>query len=285
VGEVAEVAEVDVVLEQARGEEIWSGELRPGDRLRVFIPQGQIGVRASDGRTARVNAEVRRGEDEVRFETLRDGRNVTICVVTEEVWECTSEGLNKRERDDHDDDPIVDVDVALPRGAHIRVVSGNGDVRVAGAEGEVRAGSGNGRVDVEGPAESVSASSGNGQVSVYGARGPVEARSGNGDVSVSTAAGPVSASSGNGDVRARFESIGTREEMTFATGNGDIELEVPADFSADLDVLLGGGDLRTDFELRLEGRMDRHHIRASVGGGGPPVRLRTGNGAVALRKI
>lgn len=269
----------------ARDTEVWTGELEPGARLRVFTPRGKISVQATDGRTGRVSADVRRRGDGAEFEVLRDGPNLTICVVTAKVRSCTAEGLETYRHDDHDEDAVVDLDVALPRGVDAQVVSQNGDVRVNGADAEVQAGSGNGRVDVEGSPESVKAWSGNGRVSVFGARGPIEAWSGNGDVSIATTRGPASAWSGNGDVRARIESLGARADMKFTTGNGDIELEVPEDFSAELEVDLGHGDLLTDFPLRLEGRMSRHHIRASVGEGGPRVRLHTGNGDVELRRI
>ena len=115
-----------------------------------------------------------------------------------------------------------------PAGVRLAVHSGNGDVSVTGAHAELIARSGNGRVRVTGTAGEVDAASGNGEVTVENVRGPVSANSGNGDVRVSTVQGPVSARSGNGDLLVRMTELRAADDMEFTTGNGRIEVTVPA---------------------------------------------------------
>lgn len=46
----------------------------------------------------------------------------------------------------------------------------------------------------------------------------------------------------------------------------------------------GNGDLSSDFEISIIGRLDAHHVRGTIGNGGPLMRLSTGSGTIELRK-
>jgi hypothetical protein len=102
----------------------------------------------------------------------------------------------------------------------------------------------------------------NGGVSVSGATSEVRASSVNGRVSATSSGGPVNAS----------------------TVNGSIEIEVPANLDADLDMRTVNGSLTSDFQLTVEGRVNPRRMRATIGKGGRRLRLETVNGSVELRK-
>ena len=42
--------------------------------------------------------------------------------------------------------------------------------------------------------------------------------------------------------------------------------------------------LSSDFEISVVGRLDSHHVRGTIGTGGPLMRLSTGSGTIELRK-
>jgi len=130
----------------------------------------------------------------------------------------------------------------------------------------------------------VRVSSGNGAVRVDAARGPVNASSGNGRVSVSTASGPMEASTGNGAIDVSMASLRGREDLEFSSGNGSITLTLPSDFSAELDASTGNGGVDSEFPMRVQGRMSRHRVRATIGDGGPRLHVSTGNGTIRLRR-
>ena len=83
-----------------------------------------------------------------------------------------------------------------------------------------------------------------------------------GDITVGTTMGPVSAS----------------------TGNGRIELTVPAGFNAQVDASTGNGGILTDFPIQVTGRISKTRMRGTIGEGGRRLRLVTGNGEIEIRR-
>ena len=89
--------------------------------------------------------------------------------------------------------------------------------------------------------------------------------------------------------------------MSFTSFNGDVDVALPANLSADLLVTSQQGDVFTDFDVRTSSqdpavverngdaggryrvRMHRE-TRYAIGSGGPDIQLRTFNGDVMIRK-
>jgi hypothetical protein len=261
-----------------------------GEWFRFFAPIGDITVTEGTGTQVEFRAEkiLRNGRvTDIGFELRRTGEGVTICAVFDDNDECTDDGLRSDRRWNWSRNfrpPSLNVTIRVPAGVRLRIHSGNGDVGVTGAHAELIARSGNGRVRVSGTAGEVEATSGNGEVTVENVRGPVTANSGNGDVRVTTVQGPVSARSGNGDLLVRMTQVRADADMEFTTGNGRIEVTVPADFNADIDASTGNGGIRTDFPIQVSGRISKTRLRGTIGQGGRRLRLVTGNGEIELRR-
>ena len=272
---------------QDEGREVFRGEVAAGSWLRVRTLKGDIEVRETSGRTAVVRARQRSRRDSdgtATFEVKRDGSSVTICAIYEHTTQCDAEEYNTRRRNNDSDYTSADFTVELPRGVKLLAATGNGDVQARGATAEVTAASGNGEVSVNGSGGRVSASSGNGDIDVTDAKGPVNASSGNGDITVRTTEGPVTASSGNGRINVRMDRLVNDGNMSFSTGNGSIEVSLPANASADVDANVGMRNFETDFPMQLEGRMSGGRIEGTINGGGRRIRMSTGNGRIAIRK-
>ena len=262
----------------------FSERLASGAWLRVHSTHGDIRVTQASGDRVEVIGR-KTGEDaaDLRITTLRDGDGVTICAVFE-GGQCDAEGVHSSRSRHRDGEASVDFEVRLPRGVKLRALSGNGEVRVAGATAEVQASSGNGNVSVASSGGPVRATSGNGDVDVSDAGGEVTARSGNGDVRVTTSAGPVSAYTGNGSIDARMTSVTGTADMAFRTGNGNVAITLPANFEGEIDARLPNGRLESDFPLRVEGRLDPRRLRATIGGGGRRITIVSGSGGAEIRK-
>ena len=260
-----------------------------GEWFRYYGPIGDVTVTEGSGTQVEFRAEkiLRSGRvTDIAFELRRTGEGVTICAIFEDD-ECTDRGLRTESRRGWSRNfrpPSLNVTIRVPAGVRLAVHSGNGDVSVTGAHAELVARSGNGRVRVTGTAGEVDAASGNGEVTVDNVRGPVSANSGNGDVRVSTVQGPVSARSGNGDLIVRMTELRAADDMEFTTGNGRIEVTVPAEFNADIDASTGNGGIRTDFPIQVSGRISKTRLRGTIGQGGRRLRLVTGNGEIEIRK-
>ena len=265
----------------------WRGPLRAGALLTVRNHNGPIDVRPGSGAQVELRAEKRTRHGnftDVAFD-VETGSNgdVTICSTLRGNNPCDEE----RRRWSSDDDGrsvTVAMTLLVPRGAQVRVATGNGAVSVERVGGEVSASTGNGRVNVLNTDGAVRVSTGNGDVVVREAKGAVRVTTGNGRVTVSTAQGPVEARSGNGDIDVRMTAVRPAEDMTFSTGSGDVRVTLPAGYNGELDATTGNGAISSDFDLKLEGRMTPRRVRATIGSGGARLRLATGNGGLELRR-
>ncbi|MDB4880058.1 MAG: hypothetical protein JWL60_1504 [Gemmatimonadetes bacterium] len=270
----------------------WRGPLGAQARLTIRNHGGPIDVRPAAGREVEFRAEklTSRGGGAIRdvaFETrTSSGGDVTICATFRDRNPCDA---GRRGSGDDDDDDYrgrvtVAITVLVPRGAQVRVVTGNGALSVERVGGEVEATTGNGRVRVAGTGGRVRVTTGNGAVEVRDAKAAVRVTTGDGDVTVATQDGPVEARSGNGDIDVRIAARRVRDDMSFSTGNGAVRLTLPASYSGELDATTGDGEMRSDFELEVHGRITPRRIRATIGEGGPLLKLSTGSGRVEVRK-
>lgn len=270
----------------------WRGAMPSNALLTIRNFNGPIDVRAATGSTAEVRAEKRTSRgggsiEDVAFEIQKGGSgDVTICATLRSNNPCDDSRYNHND-DDRDGwrrNVTVAMTVLLPKGAQLRVATGNGAVTVERVGGDVQASTGNGRVRVDGTEGSVRVSTGNGDVDVHDAKASVRVSTGNGRVNVTTADGPVEARTGNGDIDVSMTSLKSRDDMTFSTGSGSVRVTLPSGYNGELDASTGNGELRSDFDLKIQGRMNPRHVRATIGEGGPKLRLATGNGRLEVLK-
>lgn len=269
----------------------WRGTLAADATLTVRNFNGPIDVRPTSGAAVELRAEKRteRGGGDVRdvaFDVRTSSAgDVTICSTYRDHDPCETERRWSNDDNDGRHNVTVAMTVLVPRGAQLKVVTGNGAVSVERVGGrDVQATTGNGRVRVvetEGP---VRVTTGNGDVDVRDAKGAVRVTTGNGRVNVVTAQGPVDARSGNGDIDVRMTALRAGEDMAFHTGSGSVRVTLPASYSGEVDATTGNGELRSDFDLKVIGRMHPRRVHATIGDGGPKLRLATGNGRLELRK-
>lgn len=291
VGLVPAIAAAQSLVGRSDSVYTWRGALPARGLFTVRNFNGPIDVRPSSGNTAELRAVKRTSRGgrvtDVAFE-LRTSSNgdVSICSVRADRDSC--DGDRRRSNDDDDRwnnrDVSVAMTVLLPRGTQLKVATGNGALTMERVGGDVHASTGNGRVRVDGTEGTVNVSTGNGDVEVRSARSSVRVSTGNGDVDVATSEGPVSVSTGNGDIDVRMSALRARDDMSFSTGSGSVRLSLPASYNGELDATTGNGSMRSDFDLKLRGEISARRIRATIGGGGPTLRMSTGNGTFELRK-
>ncbi len=283
-GAVSAVADAQLV---GRNETVytWRGTIPAGGQFTVKNFNGPIDVRPSTGNTVELRAEKRpKGGAEVTdvgFE-VRKSSNGDVSI-------CSTQNEDSCDGDRHSDNGwrrqvTVSMTVLIPRNLRLRVATGNGALSVEGAGSEVQASTGNGRVHIGETQGMVRVSTGNGDVDVRNAKASVHVSTGNGDVDVVTVEGPVEVSSGNGNIDVRMSALRAKEDMAFHTGSGDVKLTLPANYNGELDASTGNGTIRSEFDLKIKGQLSPRHVRATIGEGGPMLRMSTGNGEFEIRK-
>ena len=72
-------------------------------------------------------------------------------------------------------------------------------------------------------------------------------------------------------------------EMNFQSSSGDINLSIPSDVGADIDISTTSGRITTDFAI--EGTIQRNELRGAIGEGDIFIKLRTTSGHITLAKM
>ncbi|HEU4995038.1 MAG TPA: hypothetical protein VFT29_09460 [Gemmatimonadaceae bacterium] len=233
----------------------WSGKIPEGRWINVRNMNGTVEVEPGSGDKVEVTGtrRTRRGDPEyVRFEVRKYGasdQDVLICALWGDNTDCDEDSYRTRgDRSGRNNEVWVEFRVRVPRGVKVGAHSVNGEVRVSDVAAEV-------------DAESV-----------------------NGAVLVTTMGGPVNARTVNGSVRASMGKFDLNSDLRFSSVNGTVIAEFANDLNAEVDLSTVNGRFLTDFPVTITGRIDPRRLRATLGKGGPRIRMSTVNGNVELRK-
>ena len=126
----------------------------------------------------------------------------------------------------------------------------------------------------------------NGGISVRDVEGRIELETNNGGVNLSGVAGDVRGRTTNGGVSVDLDGPAWQGEgLDLETSNGGVTIAVPDGYSARLEAGTVNGGLRSDFPTTTasDGRR-RRSFEATLGSGGAPIRVRTSNGGVRIRR-
>jgi len=169
-------------------------------------------------------------------------------------------------------------------------------------EADLTAETGDGHVSVKSLAGKIDVHTGDGHISVSSVRGVMRLRTGDGHVDGDNLDGKLEVQTGDGRVRVsgRFDSLELRtndgsidadarqgskieSEWYLTTGDGAVRLRIPGNLSADLDAHTGDGHIRVDFPITMPaGTVSRSSVSGKLNGGGPPLRVRTGDGSITI---
>jgi hypothetical protein len=176
---------------------------------------------------------------------------------------------------------------SVPRTCNLLARSGGGAIQIERITGRIEMRSGDGAVhgiDLEGD---IRAETGDGQIKLEAVDGTLDIITGDGSIEVSGRLKSVRAQTADGSVVLTAENGSTmRDDWEVSTGDGGVVVYVPDEFDANLDARTKDGVVRADTSIGLKVLDDkgRGQLRATLGNGGPVLRIRTGEGSINLRR-
>lgn len=130
----------------------------------------------------------------------------------------------------------------------------------------------------------------NGDIYIEGFSGEVEANANlNGGLKMTNLSGPVTAYSLNEGIEITFDKISQDAPIIIRTTNGEIDVTLPENTPADMELSSWNGDIYTNFDLSRPDKdglraVSGRNIKGSVNGGGVDIKLKSTNGTIYLRK-
>lgn len=173
----------------------------------------------------------------------------------------------------------IDYQIEAPAGTQLAANSGSGDIvdDGVGRNAKLQTGSGDIRAtSLEGP---FLLKTGSGDiVAEQSGQGDVVAETGSGNIVLKDIHGSFRGQTGSGDIKASGKPSAS---WTLQTGSGNIELWT-GNAPLTLDAATGSGSVTSEHEMMVQGSLDHHHIRGTLNGGGPAVRVQTGSGDIHI---
>lgn len=129
-----------------------------------------------------------------------------------------------------------------------------------------------------------------GDIYIEGFTGEVEANANlNGGLTLENVSGPITAYSLNEGIQVVFDKIDQDSPIVMRTTNGEIDVTLPENTSAELELSSWNGDIYTNFDLSRPDKdglksISGRKVNGSINGGGVNITLKSTNGNIYLRK-
>ena len=234
----------------------WNGRLEPGQSIEIHGINGSVVAEPSTTGEVQVVAVKRSRRSDVNsvdVKVVPHSGGVTICAVypTEDggMTPCEPAGAEKRDSESRmkNNDVSVDFSVRVP------------------------------------PQIGFVGSTVNGEISAIDLSSNVKLKTVNGSIKVSTS-GYAEAATVNGEISAKLGDANWPSSLAFKTLNGGINLDLPANVSADVKAETLNGEINSDFPVTLSGMKDRKKLDGRIGVGGRELLLKTLNGSINLKR-
>jgi hypothetical protein len=252
-------------------------------RLTLSTFDGSIEVRGWDRSEVVVEVEKvgpdQKTVDRIQVKAAQEGNAITIDVPKPSPLETT--GLRRT--------PSASLVVSVPMKTAVLARSGDGSIEVRRVTGTLDLDTEDGSIRLEEVAGTLVARTGDGSVSGQKVDGQAEIRSGDGSIALDGVLTGVKVETRDGSVELTARP-GSRadSEWEVTTGDGDVRVQVPKGFSADLDARTGDGRVRVDSitdtpEARKDEGEERDSVTGKLGAGGKALRIRTSSGSITVK--
>ncbi len=296
-----------------------SFQVRPGGKLVLDTDLGSIEVRGSASETVEITVyrEVRRGDPDRVLEDFKlgfDQRGDDVYVTGEydrhgfrRFWDNLSNRL--RVRFVVTVPAVYGLDLKTSGGAifaggvegsvsaktsggglefdgikgDVRGTTSGGGIRIGRVDGGVDIHTSGGDIHIAETTGRVEASTSGGGIHVERAGGEVDVRTSGGGITADDVRGALRASTSGGSVTAVISSQ-PQSRSSLTTSGGSVTVYLAEGVGVDVDAHSSGGSVSTDFPVTIQGKIERHSLRAQVGGGGPELFLRSSGGGIHIRK-
>ncbi|MDN5215607.1 DUF4097 family beta strand repeat-containing protein [Fulvivirgaceae bacterium BMA12] len=104
------------------------------------------------------------------------------------------------------------------------------------------------------------------EINITDMPGSIRVHANNSDISLKNVQGPVYAKTTSGDITGTFSNRTKIKQANISSVSGTIDISLPADLPANLDISSISGEIYSDFDLQLK-KADHHKGLEKIGGG------------------
>jgi DUF4097 and DUF4098 domain-containing protein YvlB len=177
------------------------------------------------------------------------------------------------------------IEVRMPKEADLQVRTGDGSVKADNLSGNIDLHSGDGSLTVNSLKGTVRLHTGDGSIEGSDMDGKCNAVSGDGRIRLVGRFDVLSAKSGDGSIGVEaMHGSKLDSEWRISSGDGSIDVTLPADLPVDIDATTGDGHISSDIPITMEGVISKTRVHGKMNGGGPTLTIHTGDGSIHLKR-
>jgi len=192
----------------------------------------------------------------------------------------------------------------IPDKADLEIKSVSGDVMAEGAGALVGVNVVSGDVEVRGAGQGADCNTVSGELKLEDIAGDVDLKSVSGTITINRVSGSVDAETVSGDIEIREASDAKSLKLKTLSGDiiyqgkvnpngrynlkshsGDIDIILPSDSAFEFEAETFSGDIKSDFELAVSGKISPREVRGVVNKGGAFISVSTFSGNIDLKKV
>lgn len=173
------------------------------------------------------------------------------------------------------------MEIVVPADYNVNIKTGGGNLSVFSIKGKAELNSSGGNISIEDISGETIISTQGGNINLSGFNGDVNAETHGGNVKMSGTNGVVSASTMGGNITLTY--TGKNYGIALSTMAGNIKLDIPTEFDADVDLSTTCGRITGD----LTGVNEKHtgsDLKSTIGSGGSELKCTTMAGTITVNK-
>jgi DUF4097 and DUF4098 domain-containing protein YvlB len=233
------------------------------EQLSVDTSYGDIKIKGADTGDCNVSAKITaQAPNTNEAKSLAEQTKITLQVQGKALFVRAQKPEMKSSRS-----VAVSYTITIPKKIGLECKSSYGNIQLANIAGDVTAGTSYGDITVEAVT---------GKLRLNTSYGKVDCKQ--------IVCTDFSANSSFGDVFAVFSNACPNDiNVKIATSYGDIDADVPLDFTGDVSIDTSFGKIKTSIPIVIKGELNKSHITGTVGQGGKGIlELKTSFGSVKI---
>ena len=256
----------------------WSKVYKVTGRPDLRVETNDASIEVSSSAASEVTARVvytGYSADDVRVQESQTGNRIEIEVRLPSMrW---SWGDSHRS---------VRIELVVPRQTNLDLHSSDGHIHASGVSGQIKIESSDGHLEATDLKGSIRLHTSDGHIEASGLDGSLDASTQDGRVHVRGRFDDLRMQTGDGSLSAEvLPGSKMSGNWSLTTSDGSISVRLPDGFAADINAHTGDGNISSQLPLLVSGVLGRSDLRGKLGGGGPTLQIRTGDGSIRLDRL
>lgn len=174
--------------------------------------------------------------------------------------------------------------VSIPERFNVDIHTAGGDIKLGNLTGNIDMKTAGGNIQLLNVTGITNLKTAGGDINIESFSGDISAKTAGGDIILSGHDGSINAKTSGGDITVKY--TGENKGIDLKTSGGNVNLYLPDNFSANIDLATNSSDIQIGFEYTNQsGKLKSGKIKGNINGGGKLITCKTSGGNIIVDKI